>query len=514
MEEMTNTINSESRIRKDVGENKDKSTFVKEMIEKEKQKKQEKRKKIIKRIAIIALCICLAIVLAILGVTLLEPKAEIVHNWIDSADMLAAFNRYDYNVSFVREDDYTGKDLDILYGVTKQTSYKFSRSNDSETAIIDSGDIYFWDCKDEESAIKFYERISNARIEESQDRKDFTKEETHEEFRDILITNCSIDVGGINVSYVTEIVLRIDKFLVNVGVVHYDNTNYENAPTIIAKELFEKSKLEFSSKGLKYYINKDGESFSAAIGNDHKYKNIIIPSTYKGKPVTNICVSNSVKGNSVTNLIIPDSVTSIGEKAFWGCTSLTSIDIPDSVTSIGESAFSGCTSLTSIDIPDSVTGIGKYAFSNCTSLTSIEIPDSVTSIGSFAFWRCTSLTDVVIGDSVTDISRGAFYDCTSLTNVEIPNSVTEIGQDAFNGCTSLTSIDIPDSVTYIDFQAFLGCIALTRIVIPDSVTLMSSYVFAGCDSLTIYCEASSQPSKWAEGWNTSERPVVWGYKGE
>ena len=42
-----------------------------------------------------------------------------------------------------------------------------------------------------------------------------------------------------------------------------------------------------------------------------------------------------------------------------------------SVTSIGERAFYGCTGLTSITIPSSVTSIGEYAFQNCTGLTSI-----------------------------------------------------------------------------------------------------------------------------------------------
>ena len=39
------------------------------------------------------------------------------------------------------------------------------------------------------------------------------------------------------------------------------------------------------------------------------------------------------------NYIIPNSVTNIGDKAFWGCSSLTSINIPNSVTNIGDSAF-------------------------------------------------------------------------------------------------------------------------------------------------------------------------------
>ena len=39
-------------------------------------------------------------------------------------------------------------------------------------------------------------------------------------------------------------------------------------------------------------------------------------------------------------------VTSIGDGAFWGCSSLASVTIPNSVTSIGERAFSECGKLT------------------------------------------------------------------------------------------------------------------------------------------------------------------------
>ena len=59
------------------------------------------------------------------------------------------------------------------------------------------------------------------------------------------------------------------------------------------------------------------------------------------------------------------SVTSIGKKAFYYCTSLTSITIPNSVTSIGDYAFEDCSGLTSVTIPNSVTSIGGNAFSGC-----------------------------------------------------------------------------------------------------------------------------------------------------
>lgn len=118
-------------------------------------------------------------------------------------------------------------------------------------------------------------------------------------------------------------------------------------------------------------------------------------------------------------VVIKDGVTSIGEYAFEGCTSLSSITFPESVTSIGERAFEGCESLSSIILPKYLTSIGEGAFAECTSLASLTFPESLTSIGMSAFAKCTSLASLTFPESLTSISTVAFAGCTSLIYIII-----------------------------------------------------------------------------------------------
>jgi len=145
-------------------------------------------------------------------------------------------------------------------------------------------------------------------------------------------------------------------------------------------------------------------------------------------------------GNDITAVTIENGVTTIGDCAFFNCSSLTSVDIGDNVATIGNSAFISCFSLITLTIPDSVITVGDKAFDSCISLISVDIGDSVTTIGNRAFNFCQRLKSVTIGSSITTIGWDAFNSCTALTSVTIPDSVTTIMGAAFYWCYSLTDV--------------------------------------------------------------------------
>ena len=93
------------------------------------------------------------------------------------------------------------------------------------------------------------------------------------------------------------------------------------------------------------------------------------------------------------------TVTEVAPYAFYNC-GLSAIDLPESVMSIGESAFYGCTSLSEVTGAEGLISINPYAFYNCSALTSIFIPKTTSTIGDYAFYGCTSLSQVVMEDGI------------------------------------------------------------------------------------------------------------------
>ena len=193
---------------------------------------------------------------------------------------------------------------------------------------------------------------------------------------------------------------------------------------------------------------------------------------------------DAFSGCSLAAVTLPEGLQSIGDYAFYGCTSLTAIEIPSSITSIGASAFNGCTSLEAVTLPERLQSIGVAAFRNCSALTSIDIPASVTSIGESAFNGCTSLAAVTLHKGLQSIDSYAFNGCTSLAAATLPEGLQSIGVYAFQNCSALTSIKIPGTVKTVGMYSFQDCSDLVSLELAEGVETLESYAFRGCSALT------------------------------
>ena len=227
---------------------------------------------------------------------------------------------------------------------------------------------------------------------------------------------------------------------------------------------------EFQSGDLCYNITSDTVPYTVEI--THRLASL------GGYYFTTVSIPSKVNYDGKTY-----NVTSIGDSAFYGCTSLQYISIPNTINRIGNMSFSRCTSFYSISIPTSVTSIGEYAFYQC-KLTSVIIPNSVTEIGEGAFNKCESLTSVTLSSSLTTIEEKLFFYCTSLKSINIPNSVTAIKKYAFSQCESLRSIAFPDNLSSIGHRAFWNCKLIPSIIIPNSIIEIGDEAFAFCSSIT------------------------------
>ena len=116
------------------------------------------------------------------------------------------------------------------------------------------------------------------------------------------------------------------------------------------------------------------------------------------------------------------------------------------MTSIGEYAFYGCSSLTSITLPSNLTSIGRYAFSSCSNLTEITLPSSLIEIGSGAFESCNKLTTVVIeSDDIYKAANGTGYDQAGrlllyATTVKVLKTIDD-GSNTYLSSTNGFSVD-------------------------------------------------------------------------
>lgn len=175
----------------------------------------------------------------------------------------------------------------------------------------------------------------------------------------------------------------------------------------------------------------------------------------------------------LTSVTLPSKVTAISKSAFEGCSNLETVSFTKdaenkiNISTIGAYAFKGCSKL-KMGLPENLTSIGNNAFEGNTSLISLSIPNGVTSIGASAFKGCTNLESV-----------------TFLETNESPASLKAIGDYAFSGCnhSKFSRLDIPEGTETIGMYAFEKCTNLATVTLPSTLNKIDVYAFKDCSNL-------------------------------
>ena len=263
----------------------------------------------------------------------------------------------------------------------------------------------------------------------------------------------------------------------------------EGMDALSTGEMSTMSTVSITLNGVTYSLNT-----SSCVATVKSYsgtsKVVSIPSTvsYSGNTyMVREIGSSAFEGKSITSVTLPSSLTKIGYRAFYGCSSLTSITLPENLTDMGTYAFANCYSVTQLNIKsknfDGYT-VGVHYFDNLGANTSgvkvvfesgvtvirgcILSPTSGTSSNEE---KAANVTSIVIGKDVQSIGNSAFESLTNLKSVQFEgNLCTEIGNYAFENCTSLTTIELPSSLKKIGVYAFWGCSSMKSMIIPSGVT--------------------------------------------
>lgn len=214
-----------------------------------------------------------------------------------------------------------------------------------------------------------------------------------------------------------------------------------------------------------YYVDK----WLVAI--DTTVENVVLKSNTVG------IVGYGLASENLLSVTFNDNLKYVGTHAFYQASSIKSIELPEGVVSIGEGAFWLCTSLEKIVIPTTCTTANSIFYAQSEPIKFAEAPAYI-----FTKMWTDNLVEVSI-NSGTEIASETFKDCTKLTSVTISDTVTTIGANAFNGCTQISELIIPDSVTTIGSGALQNLSGMKNLVIGKGITSVEKGMLHGASSL-------------------------------
>ena len=167
---------------------------------------------------------------------------------------------------------------------------------------------------------------------------------------------------------------------------------------------------------------------------------------------------------ALETLHLPVNLTVIPYQMVYGCTNLSNISIPNYVQEFGNEAFSGCVKLHSIDFADgqNLLSIGQYAFYNCSTLVSVTVPEGVQTLGAYAFYNNASLVKIKLPSTLSVIGNYAFGNCQQLMKMNVAAyAPPTVSSNTFYSVPRTATVYVPESAintyksTYIWNEFFI-----------------------------------------------------------
>ena len=154
------------------------------------------------------------------------------------------------------------------------------------------------------------------------------------------------------------------------------------------------------------------------------------------------------ENKKIEKIILPSTLTTIGQYAFYDCTSLQTVTFEkgSKLKTIGSDVFLNCTSLTMIEIPASVETFEDQAFEGCSLLATVTFEKGSQLKTVDGFSNCTALTTVDMSacTQVTRIEYRAFYEDSKLQLFKIgTRTPPSCGNDVFTGINSYSVLKVP-----------------------------------------------------------------------
>ena len=226
----------------------------------------------------------------------------------------------------------------------------------------------------------------------------------------------------------------------------------------------------------------------------------------------------------IRRIVVSEGVTSIGDRAFLGCTDLVELSLSSSLKDLGILSFGDCGMLSVLSVNSNGLTVSEDTFRNAGTSgygvrvtfgdnvtvmdrmfhgterissidlcnmerlndralydlhdTAIELPDTLEYIGDLALYNCRGIEEISLGEGLTHLGADAFYYCTNLRVVDFGcTDCDDLGSSgAFRNTGDGLRFRFTATCTYIPSNILTG-VDVSELIIPDSVKEIGRHAF-------------------------------------